>query len=158
VFNATVSCGNCVVAGASEDDAVEDAAVDDDAVEDDAVEDDAVEDDAVEDDAVDDDAVDDDAVDVPAGDVVLADESPCVGATVACVAAADCDFDVLSVPHAAMSNPPTASATAISRRPLICGTVTAPPASNALSGESGSASDSAARAALVSWRPRNVTR
>ena len=123
VLNATVSCGNCVVAGASEDD-----------------------------------AVDDDAVDVPAGDVVFADESPCVGATVACVAAADCDFDVLSVPHAAMSNPPTASATAISRRPLICGTVTAPPASNALSGESGSASDSAARAALVSWRPRNVTR
>ena len=153
VLNATVSCGNCVVAGASEDDAVEDDAVDDDAVDDDTVEDDAGEDDAGEDDAV-----DDEAVDVPAGDVVFADESPCVGATVACVAAADCDFDVLSVPHAAMSNPPTASATAISRRPLICGTVTAPPASNALGGESGSASDSAARAALVSWRPRNVTR
>ena len=91
---------------------------------------------AVEDDAAEDAAVEDDAVVVPAGDTGFADESPCVGATVACAAAADCDFDVLSVPHAAMSNPPAASATAISRRPLIGETVTAPPASGVLSGKS----------------------
>ncbi len=117
VLNATVSCGNCVVAGASVDDVVEDDVVEDDAVEDDAVEDDAV----------------------------CAEVAPCVAATAACVDAADCDFDVLSVPHAAISNPPTASATATSRRPLIGETVTAPTASGALSRASGSASDSVAR-------------
>ena len=60
---------------------------------------------------------------VPA--IAAGDVAPCVAAAETAAVAADCDFEVLSVPHAAASRAPVASVAAIRRRALIAPNVTA---------------------------------